>query len=78
MSAAINEMPALGPMPVRPACYPAGEWNGMMYGSMSSGCLIYLDGKETKINAVDANEILNYQFALKMYKLQKMKIKNYN
>lgn len=49
--------------PIRPACYPTGRWNGTIY----SGNRVYVDNKEVKMSAEDAEEIKKHQVATKKY-----------
>lgn len=46
--------------PVKPACYPAGRWNGKIYGTAAYGYRIYVDNAEVQINDEDASELRAY------------------
>lgn len=65
--AAIKERIAAIPKPVRPACMPAGHWNGTIYGSGSNGYSIYIDGNKITISKSDIEDIKRYMQAKKDY-----------
>jgi len=50
--------------PVRPDCYPAGRWNGKVYGTAAYGYRIYVDNAEVRISNDDADALKNYAKAL--------------
>lgn len=50
--------------PVRPDCYPAGWWNGKVYGTAAYGYRIYVDNAEVSISNDDADALKNYAKAL--------------
>lgn len=54
---------ALPPKPEKPACYPAGYWNGKIYGEKKYGYRIYVDERERKISAEDMADLFKYQNA---------------
>ncbi len=55
------------PKPVRPACMPAGHWNGTIYGSERNGYSIYIDGNKITISKSDIKDIKRYAQAKKDY-----------
>lgn len=46
--------------PAKPGCYPAGRWNGKIYGKAEYGYRIYVDGDEVHISNEDAAELRAY------------------
>lgn len=46
--------------PDKPACYPAGRWNGKVYGTAAYGYRIYVDNSEVRISDEDATELRAY------------------
>ena len=50
--------------PVKPVCYPAGRWNGKVYGTAAYGYRIYVDNAEIRISNDDADALKNYAKAL--------------
>lgn len=50
--------------PVKPVCYPAGRWNGKVYGTAAYGYRIYVDNAEARISNDDADALKNYVKAL--------------
>ena len=50
--------------PVKPVCYPAGRWNGKVYGTAAYGYRIYVDNAEVRISNDDADALKNYAKAL--------------
>nr|DAY81919.1 MAG TPA: hypothetical protein [Caudoviricetes sp.] len=50
--------------PVKPVCYPAGRWNGKVYGTAAYGYRIYVDNAEVQISGDDADALKNYAKAL--------------
>jgi len=62
--------------PTKPACYPTGQWNGVVYGKAERGYRIYVDNVETEISSEEAKAILAYSDARKAYREKVEKIKN--
>lgn len=50
--------------PVKPDCYPAGRWNGKVYGTAAYGYRIYVDNAEVQISNDDADALKRYAKAL--------------
>lgn len=53
--------------PEKPACYPQGRWNGKIYGSQKNGYCVYVNNEKIHITDAEAEEIEEYQDALKEY-----------
>lgn len=47
-------------MPKRPACVPAGKWNGQIYGGRKSGFKIWVDEKMWTLSNRDAEAVKAY------------------
>jgi hypothetical protein len=62
------------PKPQKPTCYPAGNWNGKIYGSDKYGYRIYIDGVEKLISKNDAAAITTYQKEMSRYQEEVKKI----
>lgn len=58
--------------PDRPKCYPAGRWNGKIYGKEKYGYRVYIDGDETQITKEEKESIQTYLTAQAQYQ-QKIK-----
>ena len=54
--------------PERPACYPAGRWNGKIYGTPRYGYRIYVDNVEQSLSADDEVALRDYRKAMAEYK----------
>lgn len=50
--------------PTKPGCYPAGRWNGKIYGKAEYGYRIYVDSAEVRISGDDADALKRYAKAL--------------
>jgi hypothetical protein len=50
--------------PVKPVCYPAGRWNGKVYGAAAYGYRIYVGNAEVQISGDDADALKRYAKAL--------------
>lgn len=53
--------------PTKPACYPAGRWNGKIYGKAEYGYRIYVDSEEVRISDEDASALRAYAEALEAW-----------
>jgi hypothetical protein len=60
----IAEAVAAVPKPAKPACYPAGRWNGKIYG----GNRIYVDGNEMRLSAAEVESTRQYQKEVDAYR----------
>ena len=47
-------------MPKRPACVPAGGWNGQLYGGKKSGFKVWVDGKMYPLTNRNAEIVKTY------------------
>lgn len=54
--------------PVKPVCYPAGRWNGKVYGTAAYGYRIYVDNAEVQISGDDADALKKYADALEVWR----------